>query len=120
MSNARCWRRRRLAVLAIGTSLLSGCAAGDFEPQPVAVSPGFGLLDGIPGAGGRRVGAPATRIADWRDFEQLSGDTGRGQARPEGVHRSMTSFGSVPSFSKLRARATNSAASRFRVPKSSP
>lgn len=34
MSNARCWTRR-LAVLAIGTSLLSGCATGVSE-SPIA------------------------------------------------------------------------------------
>ena len=34
MSNARCWTRR-LAALAIGTSLLSGCATGVSE-SPIA------------------------------------------------------------------------------------
>ena len=37
-SNARCWTRR-LAVLAIATSLLSGCATGGSEPKIVTVCP---------------------------------------------------------------------------------
>jgi hypothetical protein len=35
-SNAGCWRRR-LAALAIVTSLLSGCATGGSEPHDIAV-----------------------------------------------------------------------------------
>lgn len=38
MSNARCWKRR-LAVLAIATSLLSGCAAAGFEAGRVSACP---------------------------------------------------------------------------------
>lgn len=38
MSNARCWKRR-LAVLAITTSLLSGCATGASEPRVATVCP---------------------------------------------------------------------------------
>ena len=37
-SNARCWTRR-LSVLAIGMSSLSGCATEGFEPGDVAVCP---------------------------------------------------------------------------------
>ena len=37
-SNAGCWKRR-LAVLAIATSLLSGCATGGSEPGIVTVCP---------------------------------------------------------------------------------
>ena len=36
--NAGCWRRR-LAVLAIATSLLSGCATVGSEPRAVPVCP---------------------------------------------------------------------------------
>lgn len=38
MSNARCWKRR-LAVLAIATSLLSGCATVDSELHSGTVCP---------------------------------------------------------------------------------
>ena len=38
MSNAGCWMRR-LAVLAIATSLLSGCATVGSEPRIVTVCP---------------------------------------------------------------------------------
>ncbi len=38
MSNDRCWRRR-LAVLAITTSLLSGCATVGSEPGIATVCP---------------------------------------------------------------------------------
>jgi len=38
MSNARCWKRR-LAVLAIATSLLSGCATVGSEPGIATVCP---------------------------------------------------------------------------------
>ena len=38
MSNDRCWRRR-LAVLAIATSLLSGCATGGYDLLSGAVCP---------------------------------------------------------------------------------
>lgn len=37
-SNARCWRRQ-LAVLAIATSLLSGCATVASEPRLATVCP---------------------------------------------------------------------------------
>lgn len=37
-SNARCWKRR-LAVLAIATSLLSGCATVGFEPGIATACP---------------------------------------------------------------------------------
>ena len=37
-SNVGCWKRR-LAVLAITTSLLSGCATVDSEPRIVTVCP---------------------------------------------------------------------------------
>ena len=36
--NARCWKRR-LAVLAIATSLLSGCATVGSEPRVATVCP---------------------------------------------------------------------------------
>lgn len=38
MSNARCWMRR-LAVLAIATSLLTACATVSSEPRVAAVCP---------------------------------------------------------------------------------
>jgi hypothetical protein len=38
MSNARCWRRR-LVVLAIATSSLSGCAMVGSEPRVTTVCP---------------------------------------------------------------------------------
>jgi hypothetical protein len=38
MSNARCWRRR-LVVLAIATSSLSGCATVGSEPRVTTVCP---------------------------------------------------------------------------------
>ena len=38
MSNARCWERR-LAVLAIATSLLSGCAAVSSDGRAVRTCP---------------------------------------------------------------------------------
>ena len=38
MSNAGCWKRR-LAVLAIATSLLSGCATVGSEPRVATVCP---------------------------------------------------------------------------------
>lgn len=38
MSNAACWKRR-LAVLAIAASLLTGCATGSSEHRTVAVCP---------------------------------------------------------------------------------
>ena len=38
MSNARCWKRR-LAVLAIATSLLSGCATGGSEVGGLGLCP---------------------------------------------------------------------------------
>lgn len=38
MSNVGCWRRR-LAALAIVTSLLSGCATGISEPRIAAICP---------------------------------------------------------------------------------
>jgi len=37
-SNVGCWKRR-LAVLAIATSLLSGCAAAGFEAGHVSACP---------------------------------------------------------------------------------
>lgn len=38
MSNARCWKRR-LAVLVIGTSWLTGCATADFRAGGLAACP---------------------------------------------------------------------------------
>ncbi len=38
MSNAGCWRRR-LVVLGLVTSLLSGCATAGFEPRAVTGCP---------------------------------------------------------------------------------
>jgi hypothetical protein len=80
-SNAGCWRRR-LAVLAIATSLLSGCATvGSENGQARRRARPWSSMAGSSRRGGRGAGPAAGGIGARGDVERLRRDAGAGAPR---------------------------------------